>query len=444
MNSVFKFRIRTLEIAGLGSTLQALRLPFGKEARSVVNTSHEMYPNSTANGEIWDALSFKQDVLLHPKDKELIKTLVKRGDEHSKVLRGVMVWCEINAPRYWFQELSTYRIGTECLSSESTMHTIGKHGVSIENFELPEEIRYILSEKEDNVECNPLYIEEPENKECRVLTFFGRDYEIWNNGEIYALPFDVTDSSGRTRHFEKSKVSIGGTTNRQGYYQVRLGGKDGGQLLLHRIMAMAFIENPNNYPIVNHKDGNKANCSISNLEWCTASENCRHAVDTGLNNPKDLRRNYLLYKKSLKWTDEIVCTWKKLRSEGKSCKEISELFGTTESTVSSYTATKTGRYSFMSENSALFALAKQYEDTIAKINDLSDLYKESNDFDYVIRIKELLPETFMQKRIWMFSYQTLRRIYFQRRNHRLPQWRIFCDWIKTLPFAEEFITIEKE
>jgi hypothetical protein len=62
----------------------------------------------------------------------------------------------------------------------------------------------------------------------------------------------------------------------------------------------------------------------------------------------------------------------------------------------------------------------------------------------LVKMKEELPEGHMQKRVWMFSYQTLRRIYFQRRNHRLPQWRTFCEWIKTLPFAEEFITIEKE
>ena len=126
MNSVYQFGVRTLEVAGLGSALQALRLPFGKEARSVVNTSHEIYSNSTANGETWDALSFKQDILLHPKDKKLIETLVKRGDEHSKVLRGVMVWCEINAPRYWWVEMDTYRIGAKRLSSESTMHIQGK------------------------------------------------------------------------------------------------------------------------------------------------------------------------------------------------------------------------------------------------------------------------------------------------------------------------------
>jgi hypothetical protein len=62
----------------------------------------------------------------------------------------------------------------------------------------------------------------------------------------------------------------------------------------------------------------------------------------------------------------------------------------------------------------------------------------------LVKMKEELPEGHMQKRVWMFSYQTLRRIYFQRRNHRLPQWRMFCNWIESLPFAEEFITINNK
>ncbi len=41
----------------------------------------------------------------------------------------------------------------------------------------------------------------------------------------------------------------------------------------------------------------------------------------------------------------------------------------------------------------------------------------------------------MQRRIIMVSYQTLRRIYHQRRTHRLPEWRLFCEWITKLPFS---------
>lgn len=59
-------------------------------------------------------------------------------------------------------------------------------------------------------------------------------------------------------------------------------------------------------------------------------------------------------------------------------------------------------------------------------------------------IKQMLPESFLQRRIVCTNYQTLRHIYFDRRNHRLPIWHKFLDeLLKQLPFPE-FITIEKE
>ena len=54
---------------------------------------------------------------------------------------------------------------------------------------------------------------------------------------------------------------------------------------------------------------------------------------------------------------------------------------------------------------------------------------------------ELLPETYNQKRTVHLNYETLGAIYHQRRHHKLDEWHVFCDTIKTLPYSE-FITRE--
>lgn len=60
---------------------------------------------------------------------------------------------------------------------------------------------------------------------------------------------------------------------------------------VHRLVAETFLENPNNYPCINHIDGNKQNNNISNLEWCTYAYNNAHAVEHGLrhNKPRKIK-----------------------------------------------------------------------------------------------------------------------------------------------------------
>ena len=111
-------KIETIEIAGLAGALTALRLPFGKEVRSEIETRI-----SDMNAMIaFNIVSYAADITINDKDLTLMQTLVKRGDEHAKVVRGIMVWARIKAPVYFTRELDTYRAGRERLSSSSTMH----------------------------------------------------------------------------------------------------------------------------------------------------------------------------------------------------------------------------------------------------------------------------------------------------------------------------------
>lgn len=69
--------------------------------------------------------------------------------------------------------------------------------------------------------------------------------------------------------------------------------------------------------------------------------------------------------------------------------------------------------------------------------------KFENEDDF-LEYKNNIREGMLQTRYFMTNYQTLRRMYFARRNHRLPHWREFCAWIETLPYAKELITGGKE
>lgn len=66
----------------------------------------------------------------------------------------------------------------------------------------------------------------------------------------------------------------------KGYLQVSLGA--GNYSYIHRLVAQAFIDNPEGLPQVNHLDGVKSNNAAENLEWCSASQNLKHAYETGL------------------------------------------------------------------------------------------------------------------------------------------------------------------
>ena len=437
-------KIETLEISGVRSALEALRLPYGLECRSktLFNLGYCAPKLDDFCEENDEMLSLYSESVIKPNDLILLSTLVKRGPEHAKCIRGINVYAKITAPRLFWQEFDTYRIGVEKLNSTSTMHTISKRPLTINDFDVSKEIKEILTPKNEPVIDTVLHFDAPKELKSVILHKYGRDYEVWNNGDIYALEFTFTEKmpngKTRTRTFPKTKLKLGYTRTKQGYFQVGIGGKKGKIEMVHRIFAEAFVPNPNpeKYTIVNHIDGDKGNCSPTNLEWCDYSINNQHAFDTGLK-AVTLHQKYLNWKNSRKYSEDEITSWKVMKEGGMTFKDISEKTG-----VSIYTLQNWIEYNgcYQSEYGLLFQQAYTYEKIIEELNNLISLSTE--DSSYIEDIKQLLPESFIQTRIVQLNYQSLRNIYFQRRNHRLPEWREFCTWIESLPYSKEFITIE--
>lgn len=80
---------------------------------------------------------------------------------------------------------------------------------------------------------------------------------------------------------------------------------------------------------------------------------------------------------------------------------------------------------------------------IEYLETLRGKFNETKDIRYWKELIRLLPESWLQTRTWTANYQVLRNMYFDRKNHKLPEWSTdFVDWIKTLPYAEELIMYE--
>ena len=81
------------------------------------------------------------------------------------------------------------------------------------------------------------------------------------------------------------------------------------------------------------------------------------------------------------------------------------------------------------------------ESIIGQINFARQAFIETKDKSYWQEMIQLLPSSYNQLRTWDLDYETLISIYFQRRHHKLEEWRQFCDWIRKLPYMEEFISV---
>ena len=135
-------------------------------------------------------------------------------------------------------------------------------------------------------------------------------YQVSNLGRVKSL-----QRWGGTRFYNREYILNNYVNKKNGYVYVYLTKNNKSKnIRLHRLVAQAFISNPNNYLYINHIDGNKENNCIDNLEWCDSSYNI-----------KDMYRRRGKYDND----DNIIKKYKEL----KSCNKVAKLFNMTGENV---------------------------------------------------------------------------------------------------------------
>lgn len=134
--------------------------------------------------------------------------------------------------------------------------------------------------------------------------------EVWKDVKGFEGLYQVSNFGNVKRLISQRVFAerfIGRTIDRYGYVK-RMLSKDGknNYFTEHRLVAIAFIDNPNDKATVNHKNGIKTDNRVENLEWNTTIENHKHAIDTGLKDQKGIKHH------KCKLTEEQVVEIKKI------------------------------------------------------------------------------------------------------------------------------------
>jgi hypothetical protein len=157
-------------------------------------------------------------------------------------------------------------------------------------------------------------------------------YSVSNLGRVLSHKRHIRISAcdRKKEHFIEIKEKVCRANKGNGGYLYHGLTKDGilKSIKVHRMVAMAFIPNPEGHPQVNHKDGNKQNNLLENLEWCTSRENLIHALRTGLRSAKG-EKNAAHVR-----TEEQVRECKRLLATGLSCTDVGKITGVPMKAVS--------------------------------------------------------------------------------------------------------------
>lgn len=332
-------------------------------------------------------------------DLKLAAALANSGTDDGKFLRMIHVQLDVTAPLYWWSEADTYKVGTVA-NSCSKMHKLLHKPFEMSDFSFDKLPGY----KNEVKQFRPDFDEEVDE-----WMAINDEYEVSSAG----------------RH---GKRVLSGSVHADGYIFVTIGGS---QLRVHRLVANAFVPNPNGKPEVNHIDGNRMNNAADNLEWTTRSENQKHAVDNGLQ-PR-VTNTY-----QGKFTPEQREEIKRLWDFGTvSKRQIARQYGVSHTCINDIINDK---YKYAEYINVFESVARPLVDTL---NELRDAYFACD--DTTVRKKiwytilQLLPVSYNQRRTWDLNYAVLRNIYHARRNHKLDCWVQFCQFIETLPYAKELI-----
>lgn len=148
-----------------------------------------------------------------------------------------------------------------------------------------------------------------------VLNYIGR-YQVSNFGRVKSLSYEYVDSRGH-RRVNKGRV-LKNVEDRHGYHVVCLHNINQKNHKVHRLVALAFIDNPEELPIINHRNGVKTDNTVDNLEWCSYKYNTNHAFQNGLCTSGEGHHYSTL-------SDDEVLKVKKYLKEGKNVPEINKI-----------------------------------------------------------------------------------------------------------------------
>jgi hypothetical protein len=161
-------------------------------------------------------------------------------------------------------------------------------------------------------------------------------YQASNLSRIRSLDRIIYYSDGRINH-TKGKIINSYIDSSNGYSIIRLSKNNKiKRYKVHRIIAKLFLDNPNKYVQINHKDCNKTNNNIENLEWCNQSQNMKHAFANNL-----IKRYSGIENINSKLDYHIVSI---IRKSILSCKELANIFNVSEGCIKQVKKFKTWKY----------------------------------------------------------------------------------------------------